>query len=46
MDDEIVNRVANADLITIDLSDYSPKQNIVRFDVKDFLFEEHFERKE
>ena len=40
MNDEIVNRVANADLITIDLSDYSPKQNIVTFDVKDFLFEE------
>jgi hypothetical protein len=35
----IVNRVANSSLITIDLSDYAPKENIIVFDVKDFLFE-------
>ena len=33
MNDEIINRVANSDLITIDLGYYYPKQNIVVFDV-------------
>ena len=40
MSGEIVNRVANSGLINIDLSDYAPKQNIVVFEVKDFLFQE------
>ena len=40
MSGEIVNRVANSGLINIDLSDYAPKQNIVDFEVKDFLFQE------
>lgn len=40
MSGEIVNRVANSGLINIDLSDYAPKQNIVGFEVKDFLFQE------
>ena len=39
MSKEIVNRVANSKLITIDLSDYAPKENILIFDVKDLLFE-------
>jgi len=39
MSREIVNRVANSGLITIDLSDYAPKKNILIFDVKDLLFE-------
>ena len=40
MGDEIVNRVANSALITIDLADYAPSQSISVLDVKDFLFEE------
>ena len=39
MSEEIVNKVANSDLMTIDLSDYSPKRIIVEIDIKDFLFE-------
>ena len=40
MSGDIVNRVANSGLININLSDYAPKQNIVDFEVKDFLFQE------
>ena len=40
MSDEIVNRVANSPLITIDLADYAPIQSIAVLDVKDFLFQE------
>ena len=39
MNNEIVNRVANSDLITIDLADYFPKQAISICNLKDFLFE-------
>ena len=39
MSDEIVNKVANSALITIDLTDYAPKETIAILDVKDFLFE-------
>ena len=39
MSEEIVNRVANSGLITIDLSDHAPKENILLFDVKFLLFE-------
>ena len=39
MSKEITNRVANSKLITIDLTDYAPKENILVFDVKNFLFE-------
>ena len=39
MSDEIINKVANDDLITIDLSDYCPQQNISVFDITEFLFE-------
>ena len=38
MSDEIVNKVANSSLITIDLTDYAPKETIAILDVKDFLF--------
>lgn len=38
MNDVIINRVANSGLITIDLEEYLPKDEIVVFDLKDFLF--------
>ena len=37
---EIINRVANSALITIDLEDYYPKGTRVCFDVKDWLYED------
>ena len=40
MGDEIVNRVANSAVITIDLADYAPSQSISVLDIKDFLFQE------
>jgi len=39
MDDKIVNKVANSGLITIDLSTYFPKLEVLELDIKDFLFE-------
>ena len=39
MPDEIVNRVANSKLITIDLEDYYPEGKRVLFDIQDWLFE-------
>lgn len=39
MADEIINRVANSKLITIDLEDFYPEGNRVVFDIKDWLFE-------
>ena len=39
MADEIVNRVANSVLVTINLEDYYPKGQRVLFDIKDWLFE-------
>lgn len=39
MRDEIINRVANSKLITIDLEDFYPKGKRVLFDIKDWLFE-------
>lgn len=39
MSDEIINRVANSKLITIDLEDYYPKGERVLFDIKDWLLE-------
>ncbi|OBQ57200.1 DUF2480 family protein [Tamlana sp. s12] len=39
MADEIINRVANSKLITINLEDYYPKENRVLFDIKDWLYE-------
>ncbi|TGV01955.1 DUF2480 family protein [Flavivirga rizhaonensis] len=39
MKDEIINRIANSKLITIDLEDYYPKGQRVLFDIKDWLFD-------
>lgn len=39
MSDEIINRVANSKLITVNLEDYYPKGQRVLFDIKDWLFE-------
>ncbi|HVG16416.1 MAG TPA: DUF2480 family protein [Chitinophagaceae bacterium] len=38
MEAPIVNRVAASGLISIDLEEYLPKEEIVLFDLKDFLF--------
>ena len=35
---ELINKVAQSGLITIDLEDFFPKETIVEFDLKDFLF--------
>ena len=35
---EIVNRVAQSELITIDFSDFVPKNKIIEFDLKQFLY--------
>jgi hypothetical protein len=37
--EDIINRVANSKLITIDLEDYYPKGERVIFDIKDWLLE-------
>ena len=39
MAEEIINRVANSKLITIDLEDFYPQGRRVVFDVKDWLYE-------
>ncbi len=39
MQDEIINRVANSKLVTIDLEDLYPEGQRVVFDIKDWLFE-------
>ncbi|KAA2244997.1 DUF2480 family protein [Chitinophaga agrisoli] len=36
--DEIVNKVAQSALTTLDLEDYYPKEEVVVFDIKDHLF--------
>jgi hypothetical protein len=38
--DEIINRVANSPLVTIDLEDFYPEGKRMVFDLKDFLWEE------
>ena len=40
MSDTIVNKVAESGLITIDLEEYYPKEEILIFDLKTFLFME------
>ena len=40
MNDEIVNKVAASGLITIDLEQYYPKEEIILFDIKPYLFME------
>lgn len=39
MEKEIVNRVANSKLVTINLEEFYPEGNRVLFDIKDWLFE-------
>ena len=39
MSEEIVNRVSNSSLITIDLTDYAPTKSIAVLDIKEFLFD-------
>lgn len=39
MPDEIINRVANSKLVTIDLEEYYPEGKRVLFDIKDWLYE-------
>ena len=39
MSEEIINRVSNSQLITIDLTDYAPKVSVKELDIKDFLFQ-------
>ncbi len=39
MSEEIVNRVANSNLVVIDLEDYYPKGRRVVIDIKDWLYE-------
>jgi hypothetical protein len=36
---EIINRVANSKLVTIDLEDYYPEGERILFDIKDWLYE-------
>lgn len=38
MSDPIVNKVAESGLITLDLAEFSPRSEIVLFDLKDYLF--------
>jgi hypothetical protein len=38
MQDNLINKVAQSGLITLDLEDFFPKEEIVAFDLKDFLF--------
>ncbi len=38
--DEIVNKVADSGLKTLDLANFKPKTDIVVFDIKDFLWQE------
>ena len=40
MSDEIINRVAQSGLSTLDLEDYYPREEIVVFDLKPLLFRE------
>ena len=40
MAEEIINRVANSPIITINLENYFPEHEIVAFDLKDYLFME------
>jgi hypothetical protein len=39
MAEEIVNKVAKANIVQIDLSNYLPKKNIVSFDIKQALWQ-------
>ncbi|MGC8751411.1 DUF2480 family protein, partial [Hydrotalea sp.] len=34
----IINKVAESGLITLDPADFAPKQSVLSFDLKDYLF--------
>lgn len=38
MENELTNRVTESALVTINLEDYYPKENVAVFDLKDYLF--------
>jgi Protein of unknown function (DUF2480) len=38
MEEQLINRVANSGLVTIDLEQFYPSGEIVTFDMKDYLF--------
>ena len=38
MEQALVNKVAESGIITINLEDFYPKENIVEFDLKEYLF--------
>jgi len=38
MEQELVNRIANSPLITLDMEHYAPSLNYALFDIKDYLF--------
>jgi hypothetical protein len=38
MSDPIINKVAESGLVTIDPANYYPKEEVMRFDLKDYLF--------
>jgi hypothetical protein len=40
MEEAIVNRVAKSGIVSIDLEEYFPREEIVEFDIKDWLFHE------
>src|SRR5271169_6454368 len=40
MAEEIINKIAGSGLITIDLEDYFPEEEISLFDIKPYLFRE------
>lgn len=40
MEDKLINRVANSSLITINLEEFFPSDELVDFDVKSYLFKE------
>ncbi len=40
MENEIINKVAESGIITINLEDFFPKQDVVVFDIKPWLFRE------
>lgn len=40
MEEAIVNKVAQSGLVTLDLADFYPQDEIVTFDLKDYLFME------
>ena len=40
MAEEIINRVTNSKLVTLDLEDFYPEGVRVVFDIKDWLFQE------